>query len=120
MTVAILDGHAFPVVEICPENELYDYESKYTTGKSEYIAPAKIPIDLSRHIRNAAVSVYEVIGASGIARVDFILADSEEFYCLELNSLPGMTDLSLVPMAARCEGIEFDQLIDKMIQSALK
>ena len=120
VTVAVLDGHAFPVVEIRPVNELYDYESKYTTGKSEYTAPAKIPNDISRRIRSAAMSVYEVIGASGIARVDFILAESEEFYCLELNSLPGMTDLSLVPMAARCEGIEFDQLIEKMIQSALK
>lgn len=120
MTTAVLDGHAFPVVEIRPQNELYDYEAKYTAGKSVYLAPAEIPDELDREIRKAALAVYDVIGASGIARVDFLLTATGEFYCLELNSLPGMTELSLAPMSARCEGIDLDQLVGMIIQSALK
>lgn len=120
ITVAVLDGHAFPVVEIIPKNELYDYEAKYTKGKSEYVAPAIIAESLSRQVRNAAVAVYQAIGASGLARVDFVLAEPDTYYCLELNTLPGMTGLSLAPMAAGCEGISFDELVTMIIKSALK
>jgi D-alanine-D-alanine ligase len=65
------------------------------------------------------VKAYHVIGASGLARVDFIMNDAGWFYCLEINTLPGMTNLSLAPMAAKCEGIDFDGLIDRIIESAL-
>ncbi len=119
LTVAVLDSHAFPVVEIIPKDGLYNYEAKYTEGKSEYIAPAKIPDELSKRVRDAAVKVYNVVGASGLTRIDFILDDSGEFYCLELNTLPGMTNLSLAPMAAQCEDIDFDGLIEMIIRSAL-
>lgn len=120
ITAAVLDGKAYPLVEIKPVSGLYDYEAKYTKGKSEYIAPAEIDDDVARKIQAAAVSVFNVIGASGLARIDFILAASGEFYCLELNSLPGMTDLSLAPMALKCEGIDFDDLVAMILDSALK
>lgn len=120
ITVAIFDGRAFPPVEIRPKNELYDYEAKYTRGKSEYIAPASIDDDTSLKMRAAAEKVYDIIGAAGAARVDFILAETGDFYCLEINTLPGMTNLSLVPMAAKCEGIDFDRLVQMMLESALR
>ncbi len=119
VTVSILDGKAFPVVEIKPHNELYDYESKYTKGKSDYIVPAKINKDLTQELQKAALKAYNIIGATGIARVDFILDENNEFYCLEINTLPGMTELSLVPMAAKAAGISFDELLMQIIKSAM-
>ncbi len=120
MTVSVLDGEPLPVVEIKPKNELYDYEAKYTKGKSEYIAPAKIDELVAHNLQLTAARVYDIIGAEGLARVDFILTPSGEAYCLELNTLPGMTNLSLAPMAAKCVGIDFDGLVERIIRSALK
>ena len=82
--------------------------------------PAQLDDGLARDMQKAAVDVYRVIGATSLARVDFILGESGGFYCLELNTLPGMTSLSLAPMALKCEGVGFDRLIEMMIQSALK
>lgn len=120
MTVAVFDGRALPVVEIKPVSGLYDYEAKYTKGKSEYIVPAEIDGKIARDLQKAAIKVYEVIGASGLARVDFILDRHGEFFCLELNTLPGMTDLSLAPMAFKSEGVDFDGLVSLILESALK
>lgn len=120
ITVPVLEGDALPLIEIIPKSGLYDYEAKYTKGKSEYIVPAKIGRALSKKIQDAAVKVFEVLGASGLARVDFILSKNKKFYCLEINTLPGMTELSLCPMAARAVGINFDKLVAKMIDSALE
>ncbi len=120
LTVAVFDGHAYPVVEIKPSSELYDYEAKYTKGKSEYVAPAEIDDSLSTALQEAATMLYEAIGCRGLARVDFILGADGRFYCLEVNTLPGMTELSLAPMAMKCEGIDFDKLVEMIVDSALK
>ncbi|MDH4157590.1 MAG: D-alanine--D-alanine ligase [candidate division Zixibacteria bacterium] len=120
MTVAVLDGEALPVVEIIPASGLYDYEAKYTKGKCEYVTPAPIDSELAGRLSEAALRAYDVIGAAGLARVDFILDENENFYCLELNTLPGMTELSLSPMAAAAAGIGFDQLVDRIVKSAVK
>ena len=120
LTVAVLDGEALPVVEIIPAGGLYDYEAKYTKGKCEYVTPAPIDPELAAQLSDAALRAYDVIGAAGLARVDFILDENENFYCLELNTLPGMTELSLSPMAAAAAGISFDQLVDRIVKSALK
>ncbi|MBK7141179.1 MAG: D-alanine--D-alanine ligase [bacterium] len=120
LTVSVLDGEPLPIVEIRPKNELYDYQAKYTKGMSEYIAPADIEPSIAKRIQQDAVKAFEVVGASGLARVDFILAPDSRYYCLEINTLPGMTNLSLAPMAAKCVGLSFDQLIERIIQSALK
>ena len=119
MTVAVLNGQPLPVVEIKTSNDLYDYEAKYTTGKSVYEVPAKVDDAISKELQAAAVKVYTVIGATGLARVDFILTDSGESLCLELNTVPGMTDLSLAPMAAKAAGIEYDELISMILESTL-
>lgn len=119
ITVPILNGEALPVIEIIAESGLYDYEAKYTKGKSEYIVPAKISKALAEDVQKAAVSTYEIIGAAGLARVDFILDKNNKFYCLELNTLPGMTELSLAPMAAKEKGIDFDKLVEMLVESAL-
>jgi len=120
MTVSVLDKQPLPVVEIRPQNELYDYEAKYTKGKSEYIAPAPIPDDVATGLQEAALVVYDVVGASGLARVDFILTPDGQYFCLEINTLPGMTNLSLAPMAAKCIGMDFDALVRRIIDSALR
>jgi D-alanine-D-alanine ligase len=120
LTVTVFDGRAFPVVEIKPKSGLYDYEAKYTKGKSEYIAPAEIDAVVAAGLKEAAVRLFDAIGCVGLTRVDFILDSSGEFFCLEINTLPGMTGLSLAPMALKCEGISFDQMVSMMIESALR
>ena len=119
ITAAVLDGEALPLVEIIPKEGLYDYASKYTAGKSSYVVPAGIEDGLARKIRSAASAFYRLIGASGAARIDFRLAEGGMFYCLELNTLPGMTELSLVPMAAKAVGMSFDDLINRILDSAV-
>ncbi|MBI4720596.1 MAG: D-alanine--D-alanine ligase [Chitinivibrionia bacterium] len=120
ITAAVLNREPLPLVEIKPKKGLYDYESKYTKGMSEYFVPAEIPSEIADKIQQAALKAYDVVGASGLARVDFILAPDRQFYCLELNTLPGMTDLSLAPMAAKAAGISFDQLVQRLIECAVK
>ncbi len=120
ITVALLDERTFPVVEIIPSGGLYDYEAKYTQGGSEYICPAEIDDMIASQAHSEAARLYEIIGCSGLARVDFILDENGTLYCLELNSVPGMTDLSLVPMAAAADGISFPQLMQMAVESALK
>ncbi|MCH7690239.1 MAG: D-alanine--D-alanine ligase [candidate division Zixibacteria bacterium] len=120
LTVPILDNRVFPVIEIKPESGLYDYEAKYTKGRSQYIVPAEISNKLSDKIKSTAKQVYDILGAAGLARIDFILAKGNKYHCLELNTLPGMTELSLAPMAAQAEGVSFDQLIELLIKSALE
>jgi len=120
ITAAILDDEALPLVEIIPTNELYDYQCKYTKGKSQYICPAVIPEEIARQIQNLALKAYEVIGCSGLARVDFIMSNEHQPYFLEVNTLPGMTELSLAPMAAKEAGIGFDELVERISRAALR
>jgi len=120
LTVPVIDGQALPVIEIIPKSGLYDYEAKYTKGKTEYIVPAKIPAKKGKELQKAVFKVFEIVGASGLARVDFIMTKSGKSYCLEINTLPGMTDLSLSPMAAKANGISFDQLVERIVDSAVQ
>jgi D-alanine-D-alanine ligase len=120
LTVSVFDGRAFPVVEIKPVCGLYDYEAKYTKGKSEYVVPAPLDDSLAQTLKEAAVKVYNAVGAAGLARVDFILAENNDYYCLELNTLPGMTGLSLSPMSLNSAGIDFDRLVSMIIDSAIR
>ena len=119
LTVAVLINEALPVLEIVPKSGLYDYKSKYTSGMSEYIVPAKIPDDVAIKAKQQALTVFHSLGCEGYARVDFRLDNDNELYCLEVNTLPGMTPLSLVPKAAKAVGISFDELIKRIIQQAL-
>jgi D-alanine-D-alanine ligase len=119
ITVGILINEALPVLEIVPKSGLYDYESKYTIGMSEYIVPAKISEETAKKAQQQALTAFNSLGCEGYARVDFRLSDNNELYCLEVNTLPGMTPLSLVPKAAKAIGISFEELIKKIIQQAL-
>jgi D-alanine-D-alanine ligase len=120
ITIAVLDGQALPPVEIRPSHKLYDYTCKYTSGKSQYVCPAEIDDHIVRDLSDDAVLFYKTIGCRGYARVDFIVASDGEYICLELNTLPGMTELSLFPMAARAAGLEFDRLLEKLCHLALE
>jgi D-alanine-D-alanine ligase len=119
ITVGILGLQALPVLEIVPKSGLYDYKSKYTSGMSKYIVPAHIPEEVSAETRLQALTAFQSLGCEGYGRVDFRLNSENEIFCLEVNTLPGMTPLSLVPKAAKAAGITFEELIDKIIQQAL-
>ncbi|MDH3268180.1 MAG: D-alanine--D-alanine ligase [Ignavibacteria bacterium] len=119
ITVAILVNEALPVLEIVPKSGLYDYKSKYTSGMSEYIVPADIPEEVATKAQQQALKAFHSLGCEGYARVDFRLDNDNGLYCLEVNTLPGMTPLSLVPKAAKAVGISFEELIKKIIQQAL-
>jgi D-alanine-D-alanine ligase len=119
LTVAVLINEALPVLEIVPKGGLYDYKSKYTSGMSEYIVPANIPKEVAEKAQQQALTAFYSLGCEGYSRVDFRLDNNNELYCLEVNTLPGMTPLSLVPKAAKAVGISFEELIKRIIQQAL-
>lgn len=120
LTCTVLEGRPLPLVEIVSSNELYDYEAKYTKGKSQYICPADIDKDAAREISEGAAKMYDLIGCRGLIRTDFILDNENKPWFLEVNTIPGMTELSLAPMAARAVGIGFDELIEQLCMTALK
>ncbi len=120
LTVGILGETPLPVVEIIPEHGIYDYECKYTHGKSNYVCPAEISEEKSREIQAIGLRAFKALGCEGYARADFRYGEDGRFYCLEVNTLPGMTSLSLVPMGAKALGIDFPQLVDRIAKLALK
>ncbi len=119
MTVAILEDKALPVLEIKPKNGLYDYESKYTSGMSEYIVPAEIPKEAAQKMQEQSLLAFNALSCEVYGRADFRMDDNFESWCLEVNTLPGMTSLSLVPKMASAVGISFEQLIDRIIRLSL-
>ena len=110
---------AYPIVEIEPKSGFYDYASKYTKGATTYTCPAKLEKELGRHVRELAVEAAEVLGCRGVARVDFRLTEDDEPSILEVNTLPGMTPTSLVPMAAAAKGMTYDQLVARILELAV-
>jgi D-alanine-D-alanine ligase len=118
LTVSVLDGEALPIVEIIPEGGLYDYTRKYTKGASRYVVPAKIDPDLSLQVQDLGLRSFEALGCRGFGRVDFRLSEDDVPYCLEVNTVPGMTETSLVPMAANALDMTFDQLVERILASA--
>lgn len=120
LTVSVLGGEALPIIEIIPESGFYDYEAKYQGGKTRYVVPAELPEELAAKIREAGAGAYRALGCSGYARVDFRLQDDGQFFCLEVNTLPGMTPTSLVPKAAKAVGIGFNELMERIIRLAME
>jgi D-alanine-D-alanine ligase len=117
ITVSVFNGSALPVMEIRPKSGFYDYEAKYTSGQTEYILPAPLEEKLSRHIQELSVRAYKALQCDGAARVDFMLEDDTPF-CLEINTVPGMTETSLLPKAAAYAGIPFAELVVRMLEGA--
>jgi D-alanine-D-alanine ligase len=118
LTVTVLDGTALPVVEIKPLSGWYDYTNKYKAGRSEYLAPAPIEEAVAQWIQMYAERLWQVFGLRSYARIDFRY-DGDQPYFLEVNTLPGMTPLSLTPMAAKAVGISFADLVVKIAHLAL-
>jgi D-alanine-D-alanine ligase len=118
ITVAVLKGSALPVVEIRPIDGYFDFEAKYTKGKTEYLVPAPIaPIVAATASQHAEIA-YRTLGLSGVARADFIIDDAGIPWFLEINTIPGMTATSLTPMAAGATGVCFEELVEITLQAA--
>jgi len=115
---ALLGDEPLPIVEITPQGGHYDYESKYTAGKSQYACPAELPEPLAARIRELGLRAAQALGCRGVARADFRLSPAGEPYCLEVNTIPGMTPTSLVPIAAGARGLSYDQLVARMLELA--
>lgn len=120
LTVSIVGDIAYPLIEIKPKEGFYDYHHKYTKGMTEYICPAEIDEKISKKAQEIALKAYHSLGCSVYSRVDFLLTDTDELYCLEVNTLPGMTALSLVPKAVGVMGMAFNDLIENIIRLSLK
>ena len=118
-TVAILGGVALPVVEVRPHTGVYDYQSKYTKGATEYFCPAELPADVTARVQSAARGALAAVGGGDYARVDVMLRAGGEPVVLEVNTLPGMTETSLFPKAAAAAGMGYPGLCQRMVTLAL-
>jgi len=119
-TVGLLRGRGMGVVEIVPKSGVFDYTSKYTKGLTEYFAPAQISDEVATRIRVAAETAFAACGCRDYARIDFMLSKAGELYLLEINTLPGMKETSLLPMSARCVGLDFIALCREMVAPAVE
>ncbi|WP_229008538.1 D-alanine--D-alanine ligase [Methylophilus sp. Leaf408] len=119
-TVGILGDTALPVIRIVPKNEYYDYEAKYLRDDTEYRCPSGLSAAQEAQIQAEALQAFRVLGCSGWGRVDFLMDEAGKHYFLEVNTSPGMTDHSLVPMAAKAAGLDFDALVINILQQTLK
>jgi len=119
LTVPVIGNRAYPIVEINPLHDLYDYECKYTPGLSEYDCPAKLKKKLVKKIKQNTMMLFKIFDCSVYARADFMLDNSGTPFFLEMNTLPGMTSTSLLPKSANAEGLSFNQLIEKIIKLSL-
>lgn len=118
ITVGVLNGRALPVLEIAPKSGFYDYTSKYTKGMTEYIVPARISEECAKKLQKWSVEIFNTLDCLGAARCDYIVGKNEEPYFLEINTIPGMTELSLVPKAAAHIGMTFDDVVEEILSTA--
>jgi D-alanine-D-alanine ligase len=119
LTASILGGEPLPVGEIIPKKEIYDYECKYTAGMAEEIFPAALTAEVTAAVQAQAKRAFAALKLSGCARIDFRMTADGELYCLEANTLPGMTATSLVPQAAAAAGISFPELCERIAMLAV-
>ena len=117
-TAAILGGQALPVIKIEPANEFYDYEAKYLRNDTRYLCPCGLAPEQEAEMQHLAQRAFALIGGVGWGRVDFLMDEAGKPFLLEINTSPGMTDHSLVPMAARQAGMSFEQLVLRVLELA--
>jgi len=117
VTVGVIDGEALPIIQVVPKGGFYDYKAKYTKGETEYLVPAPLDMNIYEKLQNAASAAFRALECSGAARVDFIIR-GDEFQCLEVNTIPGMTETSLLPKAAGQAGIPFAELVLRILEGA--
>lgn len=118
LTVGVIDGEHLPVIQIVPKSGFYDFGSKYTPGQTEYLVPAPIPNETTAQAQALAVAAYRSLSCSGAARVDFRLNLQGSLTILEVNTIPGFTETSLLPKAAAAAGIDFPTLTERILLSA--
>lgn len=123
VTVGILgndtDLNALPVLELVPENDFYDYEAKYKKGLTKFIIPAELDEELTEKVKKTAIQAHNALGCYGVSRVDMIVSGNE-IYVLEVNTIPGMTETSDLPAQAKAAGIEFPELVDKIVKLGME
>ena len=124
IAVSVLGGtplpRALPAIEIVAPDGFYDYAAKYEKGRTRYLCPAPLPDAVTNRVRDLAIRTYQIVGCEGAARVDFRVTRRGRPYVLEINTVPGMTETSLLPMAAAKAGIDYDSLTERILQSALR
>ena len=118
LTVGVLEGRTLPVGEIIPRHEIFDYECKYTPGMSQEIFPADLPDEVSAECGRLSLLAHEALKLGGYSRVDFRLTPAGDLFCLEVNTLPGMTATSLLPQAAKAKDIDFPELCERICRAA--
>lgn len=118
LTVPVLGNKSLPVIEILSENEIYDYDAKYTAGKSKHIINPQLPVGIDKKAKEFALAIHNLIGCRAMSRTDFLLKGKSLYY-LETNTIPGMTKTSLLPESAQVAGINFTKLIDQIIKYSL-
>jgi D-alanine-D-alanine ligase len=119
-TVAIVDGQALPMIRLKTPHEFYDYEAKYQSNSTEYLCPCGLSAEEESDCKQLAITAFNALGMHGWGRIDLMRDENGQFYLLEANSVPGMTDHSLVPMAAAHAGMSFEQLVLKILQQTVK
>ena len=119
-SVGVVDGKAYPVIEIAPIEGFYDYKNKYQAGSTVETCPADLSDEIATAMQECAEDAYHALGMSAYARMDFMMNEKGEFFCLEANTLPGMTPTSLLPQEAAAIGIDFPDLCEKLIDVSLK
>jgi len=121
LTVGILGDNPLPIIEIIPSREFYDYTAKYADGSgTRYEFELDLPVSTMEAIQSSAMLAHRVLGCRDMSRVDFILSDDGQLYVLEVNTIPGFTSHSLLPMAGRRASIEFDELVERLVKMALR
>jgi len=118
LTVSILNGRVLPTIEIRPKKGFYDYRNKYTKGATEFVVPAPMAKSIEKRVAREALAAYESLGCSGAARVDVMLDSKGTPFVLEVNTIPGMTELSLFPRAAEAAGLDYASLVEEMLSGA--
>ncbi|MCB0280540.1 MAG: D-alanine--D-alanine ligase [Calditrichaeota bacterium] len=119
ITISILNNKCYPPIEIKPKHEYYDYECKYTKGMTEYIVPADLEPQLLDRINETALRCFQLLGLEVYGRIDFLLKPDDNYYCLEANSLPGMTETSLIPKSMGFAGLSFTEIVEQIINQSL-
>lgn len=118
LTVAILGDHALPIIRLETAGQFYDYEAKYLSEETAYICPCGLPAELEQEVQKLATRAFDISACSGWGRVDVLLDENQKPYLLEVNTVPGMTSHSLVPMAAKQAGMDFNQLVLRILETA--
>ncbi|HEW92339.1 MAG TPA: D-alanine--D-alanine ligase [Thermotogaceae bacterium] len=125
ITVSVLEDvessrpRVLPILELRPRREFYDYIAKYTKGMTEFVIPSEIPEELQKKVEKIGESIFELFNCRGVVRIDGKLSN-DDFYIFEINTIPGLTELSDVPISAKAGGISYEELIDKIVQAILE